>query len=246
MTFGSLQTKLIAHIRKRVQSGEMTERSLARLTGVSQPHIHNVLKGAKVLSLKTADQIVQRLHLDIADLWSPDEDAEAEGLSGIHRLTYLKVPVLEARLGPGFSFPDCIEGWDWYPFPMATVSDLENPVAAWAGPDADAPAGIEPGDLLLLDQSEHKRSAPQDRAYYVLDSPDARGVRRIRVDGETLYFLDRRPGAQDYISLTGRNILDVIRAKVVWLGRRMEQPSSATEPTEETGPGNRCPRQEGQ
>ena len=40
----------MGHLRTRIQNGELTERSLARLTGISQPHIHNVLKGAKILS----------------------------------------------------------------------------------------------------------------------------------------------------------------------------------------------------
>jgi transcriptional regulator with XRE-family HTH domain len=68
MDFARLQCRLVAHIRERVRSGEITERGLARLTGISQPHIHNVLKGARFLSVEMSDQILRELHIDLLDL----------------------------------------------------------------------------------------------------------------------------------------------------------------------------------
>jgi plasmid maintenance system antidote protein VapI len=56
-----------------VRSGDATERGLARLTGVSQPHMHNVLKGKRLLSPEMADQIVGQLHLDLLDFIEPGE-----------------------------------------------------------------------------------------------------------------------------------------------------------------------------
>jgi len=73
MTFLGLQHRLLDHLRRRVQSGETTERSLARLTGVSQPHLHNVLKGKRLLSIDMADEILLKLQLGIFDLIQPDE-----------------------------------------------------------------------------------------------------------------------------------------------------------------------------
>jgi len=43
MNFMDLQQCMIRIMRERVHSGDLTERGLARLTGISQPHIHNVL-----------------------------------------------------------------------------------------------------------------------------------------------------------------------------------------------------------
>ena len=63
--FAYLQTQLIQYLRKRIHSGEVTERSLARLTGISQPHLHNVLKGKRFLSIDKADQILSHLQLDL-------------------------------------------------------------------------------------------------------------------------------------------------------------------------------------
>jgi hypothetical protein len=63
----------VAHIRERVRSGEVTERGLARKTGISQPHIHNVLKGTRLLSLGMSDQILRQLRIDLVDLIEPGD-----------------------------------------------------------------------------------------------------------------------------------------------------------------------------
>ena len=73
MDFQRLQFRLIEHVRERVRSGELTERGLARRTGISQPHVHNVLKGVRCLSMDAADLIVRELHLDLLSLVEPDE-----------------------------------------------------------------------------------------------------------------------------------------------------------------------------
>jgi transcriptional regulator with XRE-family HTH domain len=76
MDFHELERRLLEHLRHRVRSGELTERSLARITGVSQPHIHNVLKGKRTLSSDTADVILHILRLDLLDLIEPEELAQ--------------------------------------------------------------------------------------------------------------------------------------------------------------------------
>ncbi|HWB86134.1 MAG TPA: helix-turn-helix transcriptional regulator [Bryobacteraceae bacterium] len=76
MDFRQLQDRLIANLRERVRSGELTERGLARLTGISQPHIHNVLKGIRLLSMETADQILQGLDMELLDLIEPQDVVE--------------------------------------------------------------------------------------------------------------------------------------------------------------------------
>ena len=71
--FERLLLRLILYLKERVRSGEITERSLARITGVSQPHLHNVLKGKRLLSMSMADQILRQLHMDLRDLFEPSE-----------------------------------------------------------------------------------------------------------------------------------------------------------------------------
>lgn len=73
LRFADFHARLIAHIRSKVQSGELTERGLARMTGISQPHVHNVLKGKKLFSMEVSDAILHELHLDLLDLVHPSE-----------------------------------------------------------------------------------------------------------------------------------------------------------------------------
>lgn len=68
-----MQQRFVGFLRERVRSGQLTERSLARITGVSQPHIHNVLNGKRLLSIDMCDQILSRLHLDLWDLIRPED-----------------------------------------------------------------------------------------------------------------------------------------------------------------------------
>jgi hypothetical protein len=73
MTFAELSRRLIAHLRNRVRSGTATERGLARATGISQPHIHNVLKGKRMFSLQMADLVLFKLHLDLMDFMTKEQ-----------------------------------------------------------------------------------------------------------------------------------------------------------------------------
>lgn len=76
MNFRALQERLAAFLKERVRSGELTERGLARITGVSQPHIHNVLKGKRVFSMDASDRILRRLRMDLLDLIEADDVGE--------------------------------------------------------------------------------------------------------------------------------------------------------------------------
>ena len=73
MDFHEQQRRLIAHLHTLVRNGDATERGLARLTGVSQPHMHNVLKGKRLFSLEMADRVLAQLHLDVLDFIEPGE-----------------------------------------------------------------------------------------------------------------------------------------------------------------------------
>jgi plasmid maintenance system antidote protein VapI len=68
MLFGTLQIRLLEHLRRRIQDGEATERGLARQTGISQPHMHNVLNGRRALTQEIADHILMRLEVSVLDL----------------------------------------------------------------------------------------------------------------------------------------------------------------------------------
>ena len=71
--FRQLHSRLLMTLRERIRSGELTERGAARLTGLSQPHIHNVLKEKRRLSLDAADTILLAVKMDAVDLFEAGE-----------------------------------------------------------------------------------------------------------------------------------------------------------------------------
>jgi len=71
--FQELERRFIEHLRQRIRSGELTERRLAQMAGISQPHVHNVLKGKRIFSPEMADIILRVLRLDLLDLIGPEE-----------------------------------------------------------------------------------------------------------------------------------------------------------------------------
>jgi transcriptional regulator with XRE-family HTH domain len=78
MDFQELEQRFIEHLKHRIRSGDLTERKLAQLAGISQPHVHNVLKGKRIFSTKMADTILHVLRLDLLDLIQPEEVAKIE------------------------------------------------------------------------------------------------------------------------------------------------------------------------
>ena len=56
-------------VAKKTKVIEVDPRAdLARITGISQPHIHNVLKGKRLLSPEKADEVLRQLQIDLLDL----------------------------------------------------------------------------------------------------------------------------------------------------------------------------------
>ena len=77
MTFHELQQRVLEELRQRVRSGAATERGLARISGISQSHLHNVLKGKRLLSIDKADEVLRSLEIDILRLIHPEELRES-------------------------------------------------------------------------------------------------------------------------------------------------------------------------
>ncbi|MBL8228410.1 MAG: XRE family transcriptional regulator [Bryobacterales bacterium] len=73
LTFHDLTQRLIRELNRRVHSGDLTERGLARRLEASQPHIHNMLKGVRGMSVPLADHILDRLQIPLDSLLTDDE-----------------------------------------------------------------------------------------------------------------------------------------------------------------------------
>ncbi len=79
MTFELLLERLAARLRAMIENGETTERSFARRIGLSQPHLHNLLAGARSMTPRVADRILEGMELSAIDLLTEEERA---GLAG--------------------------------------------------------------------------------------------------------------------------------------------------------------------
>src|SRR5437773_453583 len=99
MTFAAMQKRLLDRIRQLVERGEITETGLAELTGYSQPHVHNVLKGERGLSPEVADTLLHAFRLQVEDLLP--ERAAADGKDSAFR----EVRILKGHIAAGQPFP---------------------------------------------------------------------------------------------------------------------------------------------
>ena len=79
LDFAELQRRLVAHLSEKVRNGDITERRLARITGVSQPHMHHVLCGKRGFSMEMADRVMRALRKDILDFLEAEDIAEWNG-----------------------------------------------------------------------------------------------------------------------------------------------------------------------
>lgn len=99
MRFGVLRGRLIEGLRSLVANGFYTERSLARCIGISQPQMHNILKGRRALTPEVADLAMERMSMSVLDLLLPEEVAEFERRKNDSSRIAANIP----RKGPGIS-----------------------------------------------------------------------------------------------------------------------------------------------
>jgi transcriptional regulator with XRE-family HTH domain len=87
--FEHLSVSLVAFLRRKVSNGEWTERSLALRAGISQPHVHQVLRGTRQISPPLADRLMEVASIsdiylarpDRADQWLEWKPSSASGPS---------------------------------------------------------------------------------------------------------------------------------------------------------------------
>jgi hypothetical protein len=216
MVFGELHDRLVAALRTRVRNGEVSERRLAHLTGISQPHVHNVLKGAKTLSPHMADRILRRLDLDLLDLIGEEHP-------------YVEVPVLDGWLGPGFPLPSVPSKVERYPFPRSYIASLHDAVVVRLAADPKMAGQFRENDLVLLDRSLKDRIGFGEGVFYVVNYRGEGLVRRVRREGANLRLLTGGGEAAETVRLEGAHLADLIAARVRWLGRLLEPAPSPGE-----------------
>jgi hypothetical protein len=109
---------------------------------------------------------------------------------------------------------------------------LENPVVARLAEDTVMRAVFHGGDVVLLDRAESRRRVSDATSYYAVEHLHEGLIRRLRRGSRGLYLIPESGGG-DYISLRDENILEIVKARVVWYGHYVEP--IAPRPTQETG-----------
>lgn len=212
MTIGQMQQRLLVLLNEKVRRGEMSQRRLARLTGFTQPHIHNVLKGARAMNPNLADAVLQCLNLSVSDLI-------AEGVPA----AWQQAPLWQGEIGVGGQFPKLDQGSGCLPFPAEFLARFTDPVLLRVGGSERSMAPlIEPGDLVLMDQSETRRRKPELGSIYVIRLGGSARLCRCRAVGSSLLLTEengRFPSLPDRIPVGDGHVLDVVKGTVVWVCR---------------------------
>ncbi len=185
--------------------------------------MHNVPKNIRGLSTGSADRLMRALDVRVSDLlWRVSTESDADVRAIPDTAKPHPVQGLMAVLPFGNSRS--------YPVPsVAEVKDLIDPLAARLGPDLVLPKMLAMHDLVLLDQSPMVRAAPDPNSIWVVSEGSGLRVRYLRLGAARLCIANEAtledPHKWHSIPLQGRNILDIVRARIVWLGRELEKES---------------------
>ncbi len=222
LTFAMLQQRLLDAARSRVSNGDFTERGLARLIGISQPHVHHILKGQRILTPEVGDALLVALDLSLFDLLSDDEmgqallDRRPAAGAGQH------IPILSGRLGPHDAFPDWRAVARWVRPSSETWRRGRRPALVEYGPDAELPAPCCGGAFALIEQDESARMHPAPPCWYVLRWRGCGYIRQVRRENDSLQILSQlafEPSPLPaHIELSEVSLLAVVRARLLWWG----------------------------
>lgn len=225
MTFREAQLKLLAYVVERIHNGELTERGFARLLGISQPHVHNVLKGVRNLSPEIFDSILKYFNMSLLDLASGEEiEANFKKRKAHDRVA--EAPFLDSPIGPGLPWP---RGINWrrsypLPFPALTAQAL---VMAELATDPYMHETLAGSDIALLDTSERARSDTSPLGLYVVNRAGEAVLRHIRPAGQGFYLLTDAtldtPGMWEKLGMPASELTAIVKARVAWIGRERDR-----------------------
>ena len=216
MSFRKLQDNLVFMLRDRVRNGELTERHLSKISGISQSHIHNILKGVRELTPGVADRILPGFRMSVRDL-----------MNGV-RLGGPAIPVVESPVGPGCPIPG-EEYAGFHPFPHGLRAGLTEPVMFHASRDELMEPNVLLGDLVLVDRSPAARQVSDTPSLYLVNFDSIALFRFVRRAATGIYVIAAvhlaSPGHWQHLDREGQDILEVVRGRIIWIGRQVETPA---------------------
>jgi plasmid maintenance system antidote protein VapI len=222
LNFGEARFRLLAAVRQRIRNGDWTERGFAKLIGVSQPHIHNVLKGVRNLTPEVCDKILRATSQSILDLSTRAElEVQLSRPGGPPRV--YEVALLDAPIGPGHPWPRRVDPLNRITLPASIHGPPEFLVAARLAADAAIPGRRTDDELAVLNTSEDARRFPSPEGLYAVDRGEECVLRQLRPGSGRLYLVAagnrNRPLNWELLSLPPGGIGEAVRGKVIWLGK---------------------------
>ena len=226
MTFREAQLKLLAYVVDRIHNGELTERGFARLLGISQPHVHNVLKGVRNLSPEIFDSILKYFNMSLLDL-APVEEVEANLKKRKAPGQVAEAAFLDSPIGPGMPWP---EGFNWrrsYPLPFPALAIQAGLIMAELANDPYMYETLAGSDIALLDTSARARSDISPVDLYVVSRGGEALVRHIRPGGEGFYLVTDAtldtPALWEKLAIPANEFAGIVKARVRWIGRERDR-----------------------
>jgi len=216
--FHQLFDALLSHVRHLIRRGDVSERGLARLIGYSQPHVHNILAGVRNMNVRFADDLLGGLGLSLKDL-TPTPGPVAQ-------LSHVAVPLCSGEISPNREYPSEKGVATTIPMRATEVSASAGCLAFRVGREENSMwPTVCPGDTVVVDPSLRRRRNPDIEAIYVLRITGRGFVRRCRkVSDRLLIVSGQEPSTGPpltWISLENRKILDIVRGRIVWIGRSL-------------------------
>ncbi len=223
LTLATLQHRLLTAVKHRLNNGEYTERSFSRQTGISQPHMHNVLKGVRGFSTDFGDALLSGLDFSVLDLVETDElgfALEQRRRRGLHSRM---VPVLRGRLGPDAPFPSWEDVIEWFPLPQASFVNSGRLAMVEVGEDAELARVFGRAEFALLSRDEPGRITLSGRHWYAIQWGGAGLIRQLRKENQRLVVLGQSTltgyEGPTHLELQDVPQLRIVRAQVVWAGK---------------------------
>jgi hypothetical protein len=221
LTYQDVQLRLLAYVRSQISNGELTERGFARLIGISQPHVHNVLKGVRKLSPNIFDVALKYLHLSMLDL-VPSDELEAFLQSRRLPRRSTEVRFLDRPIGPGMPWPAGLDPRKSFPLPFAAVPAPANLVMASLIADPCMRPTLGSSDVALLDTTPIRPSALAPHGLYVVERGHEAVLRYIRPGAQRYYLatdttLDT-PADWEPLPISASELAADVKARVRWIG----------------------------
>jgi transcriptional regulator with XRE-family HTH domain len=226
LTFREAQLKLLAYVVDRIHNGELTERGFARAIGISQPHVHNVLKGVRNLSAEISDSILKYFKISLLDLASIEE-VEANLKKRRPVRTVAEAPFLDSPIGPGMPWPEGINWRRSYPLPFSALTGQAGLLMAELAKDPYMYETLAGSDIALLDTSERARSDISPFGLYVVNRGGETVLRYIRPGAEGFYLVTdttlEMPALWEKLHMPASELAKIVKARARWIGRKRDR-----------------------